>query len=67
MTRFHVLPPQTGKGSISVGLVSYGDKLNVSMLTDNSPAYPDLASQLCKIFVAEFNAALEEAQGSGFR
>lgn len=67
MTRFHVLPPQAGKGSISVGLVSYCDKLNVSMLTDDSPAYPDLANQLCKIFVAEFNAALEEVQDAGLR
>ncbi|KAI8097242.1 wax ester synthase-like acyl-CoA acyltransferase domain-containing protein [Halteromyces radiatus] len=62
MTGFHVLPPQTGKGSISAGLVSYCDKVNVSMLTDNHPHYPDLAHILCKIFVAEFNALVIEAK-----
>ncbi|KAI8334644.1 wax ester synthase-like acyl-CoA acyltransferase domain-containing protein [Chlamydoabsidia padenii] len=61
MERFHVLPPQAGKGSISVGLVSYCDKVNVSMLTDNHPAYPDLANRLCQLFVSEFNAVLAEA------
>ncbi|ORZ20390.1 hypothetical protein BCR42DRAFT_475954 [Absidia repens] len=61
MEACHVFPPQCGKGSISIGAVSYGDKINLSMLTDNHPAYPDLANALCKIFVSEFNAVVDEA------
>ncbi|CAO3596111.1 unnamed protein product [Absidia cylindrospora] len=61
MTGFHVLPPQAGKGSISVGLVSYCNKVNISMLTDNHPDYPDLANVLCKVFIDEFKSVLAEA------
>ncbi|CAO3592517.1 unnamed protein product [Absidia cylindrospora] len=61
MKACHVFPPQCGKGSICIGAVSYDDKINLSMLTDNHPAYPDLANSLCKIFVSEFNAVVDEA------
>ncbi|SAL96405.1 hypothetical protein [Absidia glauca] len=57
----HALPPQAGKGCISVGLVSYGDSLNLTVLTDDHPDYPDLANILCKLFVAEFKTVLQES------
>ncbi|KAI8074903.1 wax ester synthase-like acyl-CoA acyltransferase domain-containing protein [Gongronella butleri] len=60
--RFCALPPQPGKSSISVGLVSYGgDKINVAMLTDDHPEYKDLAHRLCDLFYSEFNALVAEA------
>ncbi|CAO3652936.1 unnamed protein product [Cunninghamella blakesleeana] len=61
LTHLHALAPQNGKGSISVGLVSYCQKINISMLTDDHPNYPDLANVLCKIFISEFNSLLTEA------
>ncbi|KAI8343136.1 wax ester synthase-like acyl-CoA acyltransferase domain-containing protein [Chlamydoabsidia padenii] len=61
---FHVLPPQAGKGCISVGLVSYGDRVNLSLLTDNHQDYPDLANILCHLFVSEFNKILLETKKS---
>ncbi|CAO3650787.1 unnamed protein product [Cunninghamella echinulata] len=61
MTHLHALAPQNSKGSISVGLVSYCKKINISMLTDDHPDYPDLANVLCRTFVSEFNSLLTEA------
>jgi hypothetical protein len=58
---FYVLPPQAGKGCISAGLVSYRDSLNLAVLTDDHPDYPDLANVLCKLFVSEFKTALQES------
>ncbi|RUP52471.1 wax ester synthase-like acyl-CoA acyltransferase domain-containing protein [Jimgerdemannia flammicorona] len=61
---YRALPPQTGKGTLGMGLLSYNGKMNLSILTDEMAAmgYPDAAEKICGRFVKEFEIILEDAK-----
>lgn len=60
----YVLPPQTGKGGLALGLVSYHGKMSLSCMADEMSAkgYPDAAEKICKRFKKEFEVMLEDAK-----
>lgn len=58
---FRVLPPQSGKGCLAIGLVSYNGKINISVLADEHPKYPRLAASICEQFAPEFELLVREA------
>lgn len=58
---FRVLPPQSGKGSLAIGLVSYNGRINISVLADDHPRYPRLATSICQHFASEFELLVREA------
>ncbi|KAI8149024.1 wax ester synthase-like acyl-CoA acyltransferase domain-containing protein [Fennellomyces sp. T-0311] len=60
ISRIYVLPPQSGKGSLAIGLVSYCDQVNIAVLTDAHPRYPHVAESICKRFAPEFNLLMRE-------
>ena len=56
----HVLPPQNGKGSLAIGLISYCDQVNITVMTDDHSKYPYIAQRICGQFAPEFNLLLRE-------
>ncbi|KAI9275522.1 wax ester synthase-like acyl-CoA acyltransferase domain-containing protein [Phascolomyces articulosus] len=56
----YVLPPQNGKGSLAIGLVSYCDQVNITVMADSHPNYPHIAQGICSRFAPEFNFLLRE-------
>ncbi|KAG2217677.1 hypothetical protein INT45_008328 [Circinella minor] len=56
----HVLPPQNGKGSLAIGLISYCDQVNITVMADDHSKYPDVAKSICSQFAPEFNLLLRE-------
>lgn len=59
---YHVFPPQSGKGSIGIALISYFGKVSIGVITDVHRAYPKLASAVCERFTQEFEFILDEAK-----
>ncbi|KAI8365290.1 uncharacterized protein BYT42DRAFT_159206 [Radiomyces spectabilis] len=58
---YHVLPPQSGKGTLAIGLVSYCGKVSITVLADVNTKYPQLTEKLCQRFTKEFDFLLSEA------
>jgi len=58
---YRVLPPQTSKGGISMGLVSYNDTVALAVLGDETEAYPDAVNEICNRFKPTFDEMLAEA------
>ncbi|KAI8341601.1 hypothetical protein EDC96DRAFT_522569 [Choanephora cucurbitarum] len=59
---YRTFPPQSGKGSIGIALISYCGKVSIGAIADKSRWYPGLADHICQHFTDEFNFILEEAK-----
>jgi hypothetical protein len=59
---YRCFPPQVGKGTLGIGLISYCGKVSIGCLSDKHHAYPELASSICERFVEEFEIILEESK-----
>ncbi|KAI8372482.1 hypothetical protein BD560DRAFT_434364 [Blakeslea trispora] len=59
---YRTFPPQSGKGSIGIALISYCGKVSIGAIADKSRWYPGLAAHICRYFTEEFNFILEEAK-----
>lgn len=59
---YKTFPPQAGKGTIGIALISYCGKISIGAIADISRKYPDLAQGVCQRFTKEFNFILQEAK-----
>ncbi|KAI8968200.1 hypothetical protein BDF20DRAFT_166554 [Mycotypha africana] len=60
---YYAFPPQTGKGSVGMGLLSYCGKVRLGAIADKADKYyPHLAKGICERFTKEFEVILEEAK-----
>lgn len=59
---FRSFPPQSGKGSIGIALISYCGKVSIGAIADIHRKYPGLANGVCNRFTEEFDSILEEAK-----
>lgn len=59
---YRTFPPQCGKGSIGMALVSYSGKVSVGAITDVHCDYPQVANGVCSRFAEEFQLVLDEAK-----
>ncbi|KAI7901614.1 wax ester synthase-like acyl-CoA acyltransferase domain-containing protein [Cokeromyces recurvatus] len=59
---YKTFPPQNGKGSIGIALLSYCGKVSIGALADVHSQYPNLTEGICQRFVEEFEFILEEAK-----
>lgn len=56
---YSILPPQSGKGCLAIGLISYCGGLRISVMADATP--PGVARSVCDRFLPEFEFLLREA------
>ncbi|KAG1064156.1 hypothetical protein G6F42_027058 [Rhizopus arrhizus] len=59
---YRTFPPQSGKGSIGMALISYSGKVSVGAITDVHRDYPQVANGVCSRFAEEFQLILDEAK-----
>ncbi|KAI8091397.1 wax ester synthase-like acyl-CoA acyltransferase domain-containing protein [Gilbertella persicaria] len=59
---YRTFPPQSGKGSIGIALISYCGKVSIGAIADVHRTYPGVAEHICDSFAQEFNFILEEAK-----
>ncbi|KAI9472308.1 MAG: wax ester synthase-like acyl-CoA acyltransferase domain-containing protein [Benjaminiella poitrasii] len=59
---YRSFPPQNGKGTIGIALISYCGKVSIGALADVHPDYPGLVEGVCKRFAEEFEFILDEAK-----
>ncbi|KAK4512364.1 uncharacterized protein ATC70_003062 [Mucor velutinosus] len=59
---YRTFPPQSGKGSIGMALISYSGKISVGAIADIHPDYPQVANGVCSRFAEEFQLILDEAK-----
>ncbi|KAI8990101.1 wax ester synthase-like acyl-CoA acyltransferase domain-containing protein [Pilobolus umbonatus] len=64
---YRSFPPQVGKGTLGIALMSYNGKVSIGAITDKHRKYPKLAKGLCSRFSNEFNFILQEAKMELFR
>ncbi|ORX89201.1 hypothetical protein K493DRAFT_318899 [Basidiobolus meristosporus CBS 931.73] len=57
-----VYPPQTGPGGLGMGVISYNNKVVISVLTDETEAAPQLAKGIAEQFKLEFDRILNDAK-----
>jgi hypothetical protein len=48
--RWTALPPQAGKGTLAVGIISYNHSLSVSVAADCLPSTNGAAKRICQKF-----------------
>lgn len=58
---YRTFPPQVGKGSIGIALISYNGKVNIGAIADVTKQYPNLTQSVCQRFSKEFEFMLQEA------
>lgn len=59
---YRTFPPQSGKGSIGIALVSYDGNVSIGIIADIHRKYPRLADNICARFASEFKFMLDEAR-----
>jgi diacylglycerol O-acyltransferase len=59
---YRTFPPQSGKGSIGIALISYCGQVSIGAIADVHQNYPHLAEGICHRFCQEFDIILEEAK-----
>ncbi|KAG2236460.1 wax ester synthase-like acyl-CoA acyltransferase domain-containing protein [Thamnidium elegans] len=59
---YRAFPPQSGKGSIGIALVSYDGNVSIGAIADVHRKYPRLADNICARFANEFKFMLDEAK-----
>ncbi|KAG2202893.1 hypothetical protein INT47_008925 [Mucor saturninus] len=59
---YRTFPPQVGKGSIGIALISYNGKVSIGAIADVTNRYPNLTQSICQRFSKEFDFILHEAQ-----
>lgn len=59
---YRTFPPQSGKGSIGIALISYCGNVSIGAIADVHRKYPHLATSVCERFSEEFNIILDEAR-----
>lgn len=59
---YRTFPPQSGKGSLGMALISYSGKISVGAIADVHPDYPQVANGVCSRFSEEFQLILDEAK-----
>lgn len=59
---YRTFPPQSGKGSIGIALVSYNGNVSIGAIADVHRKYPGLADGVCGRFKDEFKFILDEAK-----
>lgn len=59
---YRTFPPQSGKGSIGIALISYCGKVSIGAIADVHRKYPNLAASVCERFAEELNIILDEAK-----
>ncbi|GJJ11499.1 hypothetical protein Clacol_005732 [Clathrus columnatus] len=56
------LPPQAGKGTLGIGVISYNGGLCVSVAADSVPGTEGVARKLCELFEKRFKVYVERAR-----
>lgn len=59
---YRTFPPQCGKGSLGIALISYCGKVSIGSIADLHRKYPRLAEGVCERFTKEFGLIFEEAK-----
>ncbi|KAI8646519.1 wax ester synthase-like acyl-CoA acyltransferase domain-containing protein [Parasitella parasitica] len=59
---YRTFPPQCGKGSIGMALISYSGKVSIGAIADVHRDYPQVANGVCSRFADEFQLVLDEAR-----
>jgi hypothetical protein len=60
--QYRTFPPQSGKGSVGIALISYCGQVSIGAIADVHRHYPRLAEGICHRFSQEFEIILEEAK-----
>ncbi|CEP12110.1 hypothetical protein [Parasitella parasitica] len=59
---YRTFPPQCGKGSIGMALISYSGKVSIGAIADVHRDYPEVANGVCSRVAEEFQLVLDEAK-----
>ncbi|KAK9710927.1 hypothetical protein K7432_008139 [Basidiobolus ranarum] len=59
-----VYPPQNGPGGLGMGVISYNNKVVISVITDETDKTPELAKGIAEQFNSEFDRILNDAKNA---
>ncbi|GBE87466.1 hypothetical protein SCP_1101420 [Sparassis crispa] len=62
MIRWTALPPQAGKGTLGIGIISYAGGICISVAADAVPSSQGVARRICKSFEERFELYVERAR-----
>ncbi|THG97098.1 hypothetical protein EW026_g4854 [Hermanssonia centrifuga] len=62
VVRWTALPPQGGKGTVGMGLISYAGSMCISVAADRVPASAGVARRLCERFEERFREYVRAAE-----